>query len=104
MNGEVFKGKMTEKRFIYKIKNGTMIIIDKKDNVLIRDKYRACDYLNRLNDENEQLKKENGKWKSIAYANSSFNSILLHELDIAKEQGYTVSDPFKKLLGVDVND
>ena len=33
-----------------------MVIIDKKDNVLIRDKYRACDYLNRLNNENEQLK------------------------------------------------
>ena len=47
---------MTEKRFIYKIKNGTMVIIDKKDNVLIRDKYRACDYLNRLNEENEELK------------------------------------------------
>ena len=49
---------MTEKRFIYKIKNGAMVIIDKKDNVLIRDKYRACDYLNQLNNENEQLKSE----------------------------------------------
>lgn len=49
---------MTEKRFIYTFKNGTMVIIDKKDNVLIRDKYRACDYLNRLNNENEQLKQE----------------------------------------------
>lgn len=49
---------MTEKRFIDKIKNGTMVIIDKKDNVLIRDKYRACDYLNRLNNENEELKSE----------------------------------------------
>lgn len=33
-----------------------MVIIDKKDNVLIRDKYRACDYLNRLANESEQLK------------------------------------------------
>lgn len=49
---------MTEKRFIDKIKNGTMVIIDKKDNVLIRDKYRACDYLNMLNNENEELKSE----------------------------------------------
>ena len=40
---------MTERRFIYTIRRGTMVIIDKKDNVLIRDKYRACDYLNRLN-------------------------------------------------------
>jgi len=50
---------MTERRFIYTFKkNGTMVIIDKKDNVLIRDKYRACDYLNRLNNENEQLKED----------------------------------------------
>ena len=54
---------MTEKRFIYAIKNGTMVIIDKNDNVLIRDKYRACDYLNRLNSESEQLKKENDNLK-----------------------------------------
>lgn len=47
---------MIEKRFIDKIKNGTVVIIDKKDNVLIRDKYRACDYLNRLNNEIEELK------------------------------------------------
>ena len=47
---------MKKERFIYKIKNGTMVIIDKKDNVLIRDKYRACDYLNKLNNENEELK------------------------------------------------
>lgn len=50
---------MTKKRFIYTFKNDTMVIIDKKDNVLIRDKYRACDYLNRLNNENKQLKERN---------------------------------------------
>ena len=54
--------------------------------------------LNSLYNDNEQLKKEKGRWKSIACTNSSFNSILLHELDIAKEQGYTVSEPFKKLM------
>ena len=56
------------------------------------------DELNRLSDENEQLQKEKESWKSSACNNSSFNSILLHELDIAQEQGYEVSDPFKKLM------
>jgi hypothetical protein len=54
--------------------------------------------LNRFVDENEQLKKEKESWKSSACNNSSFNSILLHELDIAQEQGYNLSNPFKKLM------
>ena len=49
-------------------------------------------------EENEQLKKEKESWKSSACNNLSFNSILLHELDIAQEQGYKLSDPFKKLM------
>ena len=56
------------------------------------------DALGRLEEENEQLKKEKESWKSIACNNSSFNSILLHELDIAQEQGYKLSNPFKKLM------
>jgi len=54
--------------------------------------------LDRQNQALIELKKEKERWKSIACNNSSFNSILLHELDIAQEQGYKLSDPFKKLM------
>lgn len=48
----------TDNRFIYTTKkNGTLIIIDKQDNVIIRDMYKACEYLNELNNQTEQVKK-----------------------------------------------
>lgn len=55
--------------------------------------------LTEIKKENEQLKKEKESWKSNAYNQYSFNSILLNELSIAQKQGYEVSDPFKKLMG-----
>ena len=51
-----------------------------------------------LEEENEQLKQQKEVWKQICCTNSNFNSILLHELDIAREQGFKVSDPFKQFL------
>lgn len=86
---------MAEKRYFkenfldeYAIKKEDIIIavVDSGSNA-----NRICDELNALNDEKEN-------WKSIACDTSSFNTILLHELDVAKEQGYAVSDPFKKLM------
>ena len=55
--------------------------------------------MNELHDEKEA-------WKQSCCSNSNFNSILLHELDIAREQGYEVSNPFKQFLECrgDVND
>lgn len=51
---------MTEKRYFYKINNnGALIIIDKTENILIRDMYRACDLLNDQHKEIEELKSEN---------------------------------------------
>ena len=47
--------------------------------------------MNELNDEKES-------WKQSCCSNSNFNSILLHELDIAREQGFEVSNPFKQFL------
>ena len=47
--------------------------------------------MNELNDEKEA-------WKQSYCSNSNFNSILLHELDIAREQGFEVSNPFKQFL------
>lgn len=51
-----------------------------------------------LEEENEQLKQQKEVWKQICCVNSNFNSILLHELDIAREQGFKVSNPFKQFL------
>lgn len=53
---------MTEKRFIYKNKYGTCIIVDAEDNMLIRDMYRACDILNQLSNKNEMLEKSNSQF------------------------------------------
>lgn len=60
--------------------------------------HRIIDLLNELADENEQLRKEKENWKSSACNNANFNSILLHELSIAEEQGYKLSNPFEELL------
>ncbi len=64
-----------------------------------------CLLLNELHDENkeleevnEQLKQQKEVWKRNCCTNSNFNSILLHELDIAREQGFEVSNPFKQFL------
>ena len=69
-------------------------IVDCED----RDFADFLDYVNELSYENEQLKEEKECWKSNAYNYSNFINILLHELDIAQEKGYEVSDPFKKLM------
>ena len=53
--------------------------------------YMFCKALNKLHDEKEV-------WKQSCCSYSNFNSILLHELDIAIEQGYEVSNPFKQFL------
>ena len=45
-----------------------------------------------------ELHEEKEYWKGNACNNSNFVNILLHELDIAQEKGYEVSDPFKKLM------
>lgn len=55
------------------------------------DAWSVRDIMNEMHEEKEF-------WKSNACSQSSFNSILLNELDIAIEQGYEVSDPFKKLM------
>lgn len=64
----------TDNRFIYTTKkNGTLIIIDKRDNVIIRDMYKACEFLNEFNNQTEQVKKiihdyNNGEYKHSSEA------------------------------------
>ena len=57
-----------------------------------------CDILNEYEDKIEKLTKEKDYWKGGSCSLSNMNWILLHELDIAQEQGYKVSDPFKELM------
>lgn len=90
---------MTEKRYSH----DGVVIIDhlKKDLIHIDGKeglLELAEYVDKLQDENEQLKQQKEVWKQICCSNSNFNSILLHELDIAREQGYEVSNPFKQFL------
>lgn len=63
--------------------------IKDKDKLLTFNE--VVDLLNELHDEKEA-------WKQSCCSNSNFNSILLRELDIAIEQGYEVSNPFKQFL------
>lgn len=61
------------------------------DNYVPKNDIYFCKALNELHDEKEA-------WKQSCCSNSNFNSILLHELDIAQEQGFEVSNPFKQFL------
>lgn len=84
---------MTEKRFVY----------DDFDDV-IKDTYTQKEYnyhigeLELIVEEINNLHEEKEYWKGNACNNINFVNILLHELDIAQEKGYEVSDPFKKLM------
>ena len=99
---------MTEnKRFNVFDVDGTIFLEDHKEgsyhigeigNVDVNCLNDIADRLNELAEENEQLKQQKEVWKQICCANSNFNSILLHELDIAREQGFKVSNPFKQFL------
>lgn len=92
---------MTEKRFCkgeYTYCRYDICEIVKDDEPICTVALEDADFIIEILNENEQLKKEKESWKSSACNNSSFNSILLHELDIAQEQGYKLSNPFKKLM------
>ncbi len=88
---------MTEKRFT---------VIDKKEprKQSVAEKgipcsaRHCCTRLNRLTEENEQLKKEKETWKSDACSLANLNSILSNELNIAQEQGYKPSKAYKEYI------
>lgn len=102
---------MTEKRFINDVDNGMlydtkgeMYTIPYDDRV---DFYSLWEFLNKLNDENESLKKENKElrqdndikfWKlqCMRYFNS--NSLFMSEISRAMRKGYKVSDKFQEYL------
>lgn len=72
----------TDNRFIYTTKkNGTLIIIDKTNNTIICDIYKVCEYLNELDDKNEQIKKiihdyNNGEYKHSSEALADIEQTL----------------------------
>lgn len=79
---------MTEKR--YEWCSNDYDVWDNENEMRIFDT-DIVDEMNKLNDEKEA-------WKESCCSNSNFNSILLHELDIAREQGYEISNSFKQFL------
>ena len=87
---------MTGKRFTIKRKDLKYAKILENDKDLtgyffITQAEFICDKWNELHEEKEY-------WKGNACSNSNFVNILLHELDLAQEKGYEVSDPFKKIM------
>ena len=65
------------------------------------------DLLNKLSDENEQLKEEKEKWKSNCSSAVNENSILWNEISILREQGAEPSEAFNDYLNKkrgDLND
>lgn len=84
---------MTEKRFINDIDNGRLIdtkgelsTINYSDKV---DFYELWEFLNKLNDENEQLKKELKRCRD--WLNSDKNDYQL-TLAFIKSKGYSLKD------------
>lgn len=92
---------MTEKRFTY-VKNNSISQYSILPIQEIGKKTYHCqgivDELNRLSNENEELKEEIVLWKECFGSHSNMLNILLHELDIAKSQGYKPSDAYNKLV------
>ena len=85
--------RMTEKRFINDIDNGKLIdtkgelsTIHYSDKV---DFYELWEFLNKLNDENEQLKKELKRCRD--WLNSDKNDYQL-TLAFIKSKGYSLKD------------
>ena len=66
-------------------------LIDLNNHKFIDYGDECCKLLNELNDEKEA-------WKQSCCSYSNFNSVLLYELDIARERGFEVSNPFKQFL------
>ena len=111
-NGVIRVIRMTdEKRFVNDIDNGKlydtkgeMYTIYYDDRV---DFYSLWEFLNKLNDENEQLKqriselKEDNDhkfWKLQFMHQFNTTQLIVHEIGRAIDKGYEVSDKFKEYL------
>ena len=91
---------MTEKRFILK-ENG--VIDDTQLNILLdggEDKEDMVDLLNDLHEENQELRQDNDIkfWKHQFMTQHNRTQLILHELSLAMNEGYEVSDKFKEWL------
>jgi len=77
-------------RFIYTVKknSGRLVIVDKEDNIIIRDMYRACDFLNRLEEEKENWKMSSCNSMNTMSVLSMDSQIVLEEIiKLEKEVG-----------------
>lgn len=97
------------KRFIETISTG--IVTDNQTGKEYNCEMRIDDdFLNLVNiivDENEQLKKENKElkfdndikfWKLQFMKEYNSHQLIMHELSLAIDAGYTISDDFQKYL------
>lgn len=81
---------------------GLYVIHDKKGKKTfsgIADEYTCKRIVNLLNKKDERIKElesEKEFWRYNCIHESSRNSILMFELDLAREQGYEWSDAFKE--------
>lgn len=75
---------------------------------LLEKREDAVNLLNKLQEENEHLKKENKElrqdndikfWKHQFMTQHNRIQLILHELSLAMNEGYEVSDKFKEWLG-----
>ena len=83
--------KMSEKRF-WLDEYGVIHDNEYEFNLLGED-----DLVDRIN----ELQEEKEFWKNNSYSQDSFNHILMEELNTAQEQGYEVTDPFRKLIQIE---
>lgn len=103
---------MTEKRF----RRGKGLFIDYPSEAIIdettgeryydgiKPNYASskeiCDLLNALHEENQELRQDNDIkfWKLQFRAQHNCTQLILHELSLAMNEGYEVSDKFKEWL------
>lgn len=89
-----------EKRFVNIAKEPIFIVVNDtfEDEVLADDDVVDC--LNELHEENQELRMDNDIkfWKHQFMSQYNENQVILHELSLAINKGYEISDKFKKWI------
>lgn len=102
---------MTEKRFELIELYGDDHLIDNETNEKIgydlhspstfnANWNNVCNLLNELHEENQELRMDNDIkfWKHQFMSQYNENQVILHELSLAINKGYEISDKFKKWI------
>ena len=75
-------------------------IIGHEEDVKYEDVLNVVELLNALHEENQELRQDNDIkfWKHQFMMAHNSNQVILHELSLAMNEGYEVSDKFKEWL------